>query len=65
MLIYYTPSVLLYFFTKELDMDAIVQKSCPWSRRLFAVRWYKKKGSKKLKRRMGHKLSNGFKKKRH
>ena len=25
----------------------------------------KKKGSKKLKRRMGHKLSNGFKKKRH
>ena len=39
MLIYYTPSVLLHFFTKELDMDAIVQKLCPWSRRLFVVRW--------------------------
>lgn len=43
---YYTPSVLLHFFTKELDMDAIVQKSCTWSRRLFAVHWLKKRFEK-------------------
>lgn len=65
MLIYYTPSVLLHFLQKNLTWMPLYKSRVRGVEDYLRFAGKKKKARKKLKRRMGHKLSNGFKKKRH
>lgn len=59
MICYYTPSVLLHFLQTNLTWMPLYKS------RVSGVEDYLRFAGKKLKRRMGHKLSTGFKKKRH